>query len=187
MTAPIDDQSVQIGKRIRVERKRQGMTLKQLGEHANLSVPYLSQIENGRVNLNITTLESISKALGLPMITLFVEDKMQDVSVVRRSERRWLDLGGQATESLLVKVRGNLEIFTIRLPPRSDSVHDSSHEGEEFTFVIKGSVRMVLNNEEIYDLAEGDIIYYLSEIPHRWQNESDGEAEILVVNTPATY
>ena len=127
MTVPVDDQSIQIGKRIRTERKQRGLTLKQLSEQVGLSVPYLSQIENGRVNLNITTLESISQALGLPMISLFVDGKLPEVSVVRRSERRWLDLGGQATESLLVQVRGNLEIFTIRLPPGSNSVQDSSH------------------------------------------------------------
>jgi quercetin dioxygenase-like cupin family protein len=147
----------------------------------------LSQIENGRVNLNITTLESISRVLGIPMVSLFVNGKEREVSLVRRTERRWINLGGQAAESLLVKVRSNLEIFSIRLPPKSDSVKDSSHEGEEFTYVIKGTVRMVLNNEQSYDLDEGDIIYYPSEIPHRWQNTSESEVEILVVNTPATY
>jgi transcriptional regulator with XRE-family HTH domain len=187
MTVSVDEQSVRIGKRIRSERKSKGLTLKLLGEQVGFSVPYLSQIENGRVNLNITTLESISRALGLPMIDLFVESQKSEISLVRRSERRWLDLGGQATESLLVKVRSNLEIFSIRLPPHSDSIQDSSHEGEEFTFVIKGSVRMVLDNNLIYDLTEGDIIYYLSDIPHRWQNETGDDAEILVVNTPATY
>ena len=187
MTVSVDQQSVRIGERIRSERKGQGLTLKLLSEQVGLSVPYLSQIENGRVNLNITTLESISRALGLPLIDLFVDNQKHDISVVRRSDRRWLDLGGQATESLLVKVRSNLEIFSIRLPPHSGSIQDSSHEGEEFTFVIKGSVHMILANELTYDLTEGDIIYYLSDIPHRWQNETDDAAEILVVNTPATY
>jgi transcriptional regulator with XRE-family HTH domain len=187
MAATDDAQSIVIGRRIRDERQRLNLTLKQLGEKLGLSAPYLSQIENGRVNLNITTLEAISRALGIPLITLFVDGKEQEVSLVRRSERRWIDLGGQAAESLLVKVRSNLEIFSIRLPASSDSVKDSSHEGEEFTYVIKGAVRMVLNNQQSYDLGEGDIIYYPSDIPHRWQNVSPSEAEILVVNTPATY
>ena len=187
MTEAIDEQTLQIGKRIRAERKRIGLTLKQLGEKVGLSDSYLSQIENGRVNLNIITLESVSEALGIPMIALFVDGKEPEVSLVRRAERRWIDLGGRAAESLLVKVRGNLEIFTIRLPGDSDTLQDSSHEGEEFTFVIKGSVRMVLNNRDAYDLEEGDILYYKSDIPHRWKNITASEAEILVVNTPATY
>lgn len=185
----VDAQAVRIGRRIREERKQRGLTLKQLADPTGLSVPYLSQIENGHVNLNITVLENISKTLGITMIALFVNGNEHEVSLVRRSERRWLDLGGWATESLLVKVRSNLEIFSIRLPPAQGSqpMRDSSHEGEEFTFVIKGAVRITLDNRDVYELNEGDILYYPSMLPHRWENNGPVEAEILVVNTPATY
>lgn len=75
----------------------------------------------------------------------------------------------------------------IRLPPNADSAQDSSHTGEEFCYIVSGSVRVVLDNKDTFDLNEGDILYYHSDIPHRWHNISDEEAEILVVNTPATY
>lgn len=187
MTTFNDELNVQIGQRIRDLRKKQGLTLKQLGESTSLSSPYLSQIENGHVDLNITNLEAIGRALGVPLMTFFVNGHLSGVSITRRSERRWFDLGNHATESPLVKTPGNLEIFTIRLQPSSEPTRDSSHQGEEFTYVIRGSVRVVLNNAQSYDLEEGDIIYYLSDMPHRWQNVGDSEAEILVVNTPATY
>lgn len=188
MPQPTDEQTAEIGRRIREERKRQGLTLDKLGERVGRSAAYLSQIENGRVNVNITNLEAIGRALGVPLIKFFVDGDAPAVSVVRRSERRWFDLGrGQATEALLVKALGNLEIFVMRLPPDSDSVRDSSHPGEEFCYVIRGTARMVLNNERVYDLEEGDVIYYRSDIPHLWQNVGSEEAEVLVVNTPATY
>ena len=46
---------------------------------------------------------------------------------------------------------------------------------------------MVLNGSQIFDLNVGDIIYYNSEIDHLWQNIDIENAEVLVVNTPATY
>jgi quercetin dioxygenase-like cupin family protein/DNA-binding XRE family transcriptional regulator len=187
MTTFNDEPNVQIGQRIRDLRKKQGLTLKQLGELTGLSSPYLSQIENGHVDLNITNLEAIARALDVPLMAFFVSGHLSGVSITRRSERRWFDLGNYATESPLVKTPGNLEIFTIRLQSSSEPTRDSSHQGEEFTYVIRGSVRIVLNNVQSYDLEEGDIIYYLSDMPHHWQNVGEGEAEILVVNTPATY
>ena len=187
MASSKDEVNVQIGQRIRDLRKKQGLTLKQLGELTNLSSPYLSQIENAHVDLNITNLEAIGRALDVPLITFFVNEHQSEVSITRRAERRWFDLGNSATESPLVKIPGNLEIFTIRLKQGSEPTRDSSHQGEEFTYVIRGSVRVVLNNAHGYDLEEGDIICYLSDLPHRWQNVGDSEAEILVVNTPATY
>lgn len=180
-------QNAEIGRRIREERKRQGLTLKELGQLVGLSAAYLSQMENGHVNINITNLELIGQGLGVPLITFFINGNDSDVSLVRRSDRRWFGLGGHATESLLIKRRGNLEIFMIRLPPNADSAQDSSHTGEEFCYIVSGSVRVVLDNKDTFDLNEGDILYYHSDIPHRWHNISDEEAEILVVNTPATY
>ncbi len=180
-------QTPQIGERIRHARKGAGLTLKNLAAMTGLSGPYLSQMENGRVNINVTHLESISRALGVPIVSLFADDDSPRVSETRRLERRWFDLGDGAQESLLIKGLGNLETFTIRLPSGADTLEQSSHPGEEFTFVITGRVRLLLNGDQVHDLDEGDILYYLSEIPHRWLNVTDGDSEILVVNTPATY
>ena len=188
MVEPVDEQIQQIGIRIRETRKQKGFTLQELANLVGLSVPYLSQIENGRVNINIVNLESIARALDKPLINFFVNGSPPDsVSVIRQSERRWFALGEKASESLLVKSRSNFEIFVIHLEPGSDTVQDSIHQGEEFSYVIKGKVRVTLKNTNIYDLSEGDIIYYKSDIPHLWQNLGDESVEILVANTPATY
>ncbi len=50
----------------------------------------------------------------------------------------------------------------------------------KFFNVKKGSIRTILNEETAYDLGEGDIIYYDSEIPHRWENISDVKAELIL-------
>lgn len=188
MVEPVDEQIQQIGIRIREERKRKGFTLQAFADLVGLSAPYLSQIENGRVNINIINLESIARVLETPIINFFVNGTTSDnVSVTRRSDRRWFALGDKASESLLIKTRSDFEIFVIHLEPGSDTVQDSVHQGEEFSYVTKGRVRMILNNDQVHDLSEGDIIYYKSDIPHLWQNLGDESVEVLVANTPATY
>jgi transcriptional regulator with XRE-family HTH domain len=176
-----------VGQRIREERKRRNLTLQELAKQVGLSVPYLSQIENGRVNINIGNLESIGKALDVPIINFFVNGPLPEISLVRQGERRWFALGELVAESLLIKSGSNLEICVIRLKPHSSTLQDNSHQGEEFSYVIKGQVRMILDEHPPFDLNEGDMIYYRSEITHRWQNLGDCDAEVLVVNTPATY
>jgi transcriptional regulator with XRE-family HTH domain len=187
MTLPNDNQITQVGKRIREMRKRKGFTLQELSERVNLSVSYLSQIENGQVNLNISNLERIGQALDSPLIRFFIDDNNGKVSVVRRSQRRWFSLGENAVESPLVTAKSNIEIFVIRLEPASDTMQESAHQGEEFSYIIRGNVRMVLGGADVYDLQEGDVIYYESDIPHRWQNIGEAVAEVLVANSPATY
>jgi len=177
----------QIGKRIREIRKQIGLTLQDLSDKVNLSVSYLSQIENGQVSLSINHLETIGRALETPLIDFFNGENGNEISLVRSSNRRWFSLGKDAAESPLVSSRRHIEIFVIRLAPMSGQVNDSIHHGEEFTFVIKGSVVVTLGEDETYELNEGDVIYYKSDIPHRWQNNGNETAELLVANTPATF
>jgi len=189
MSQPIklDDQLVLIGKRIRDFRKQKGLTLQTLADMAGLSTAYISQMENGRVNINLETLSLISHAMQVPIIDFFTEPKAIDISVVRKDELRWFPLVGNVFESLLVKFRSNMEIFIIRLPAGMDTGASSSHQGEEFSYVVKGSVQIILDGTNQHDLKTGDGIYYRSTIPHVWRNPYEDEAEVIVVNTPATY
>lgn len=181
------DNNALIGARIRDDRKRKGITLQDVAERTGLSTPYLSQIENGKANINISVLEAISKALGTSMATYFVDENVRDVTIVKRNERKWYRLGDNALESLLIKSAGNLEIAVIHIEPGANSGHPSSHPGEEFSYISRGKVRMCLNDGQVVELEEGDVIYYQSTISHSWENIGDIKAEVLIVNTPATY
>lgn len=59
-----------VGKRIKEERLKLGFTQKEVAERCGLSVSYISDIEVGRTNPSLKTLESISKALKLEMKSL---------------------------------------------------------------------------------------------------------------------
>ena len=56
-----------VGKRIRELRNKGGMTQKELAEKADISTSYLCDIEVGRTNPSLRTLERISKAFGITM------------------------------------------------------------------------------------------------------------------------
>jgi transcriptional regulator with XRE-family HTH domain len=57
---------VQLGERIRDERRRRGYTQAELAESLNLSVAYVSLIERGGRNPPYTTVVDIARALGVP-------------------------------------------------------------------------------------------------------------------------
>jgi quercetin dioxygenase-like cupin family protein len=42
-------------------------------------------------------------------------------------------------------------------------------------------------NGKTFDLLEGDVIYYQSEMQHSWKNIGEATAHVLIVNTPASY
>ena len=62
-----------VGKNIRACRTHAGLTLEQLAEKADLSWPYLSEIERGRENISLDKLVRLAQALNVKLARL-VED-----------------------------------------------------------------------------------------------------------------
>jgi transcriptional regulator with XRE-family HTH domain len=52
-----------VGQNIRAFRKAKSWSIEKLAEHANVSPAYLGELERGRENVSIKTIESIAKAL----------------------------------------------------------------------------------------------------------------------------
>ena len=88
---------------------------------------------------------------------------------------------------LFSQTRTSLQVAVIELPPRTAVPQSDTHSGEEFTYVLTGKLKMWLEESHSYDLEAGDIIYYRSGLPHRWENPGDELLQILVANTPATF
>src|SRR5215208_5140058 len=88
-----------IGQRVRKERWAKGMSQGQLAREASLSLNAISALEQGgRVDPRSSTILSISRALGVPVATLLVEEEGPKAEAPNSSdsdqERRITDLGG---------------------------------------------------------------------------------------------
>jgi transcriptional regulator with XRE-family HTH domain len=181
-----------IGERIRALRRKRGLTLQDMGARTNLSPSYLSQVENGRANVTLNALHSITQELGVPLAELFTNENASRVSVVRSRERRSYPLEHGGTEHLLFGlVRRSLQVAILELPRGGTYPVSDAHPGEEFTYVLSGRVGIRLGDPagqgQYYELDADDIVYYNSALPHRWENIGPHTATFMVVNTPASY
>ena len=64
--------SMKLGDRLRLLRKEHRLTLRELKERADISVPYLSDMERGVVNPSIETLQKVAKAYRMTLKNLFI-------------------------------------------------------------------------------------------------------------------
>ena len=78
-----------------------------------------------------------------------------------------------------------MESFEIVFEPSADSDFVlSSHEGEEFLYVLEGAVEINYGDDS-YTLKTGDSIYYDSIVAHHVRCANDNKAKILaVIYTP---
>ncbi|HHY39071.1 MAG TPA: helix-turn-helix domain-containing protein [Clostridia bacterium] len=184
--------SLSLGEKIRELRIKHSLTLKDLSSMTGLSISFISRVENGKAELSLTQLKSIATALDVPAVMLFADDLDAEVKLVRPKDRRrfYYEDGRYPQpvieEFLLGGRRFDLEVVCITLPPGTDSGKLNSHEGSEFTYVLRGKVTFLFGDRE-YAMEEGDVIGYPATIPHGWKNAGDGEAAVLLGTTPPTF
>ena len=82
-----------VGNNIKKYREKAGITQQKLAEYANLSQHFISQLENGRKNTKIETLDKISKVLGVPILNFFqVKNIKQTASDLNTRDKKILFL-----------------------------------------------------------------------------------------------
>lgn len=192
-----DVRALNIGKKVRLLRTRVEMTLQQLSDLSGLSKPLLSQIENGVTAPPIATLLKISKAHEVNIGHFFQDGPGHErIVVVRQEERREVSrrFQGDGTavgyryESLAYPWSDkHMEPFLVEIDARPETeMTFYNHLGEEFLFVLEGSVEF-RGGERIIELVAGDSLYFDSEIPHAVRSVGQERAKVIaVVYSPRT-
>jgi len=178
-----------IHEKIRALRNERGLTLKELSEMTGLSAGFLSLIERGSSSLAITSLKKIADAFGLD-ITYFFEspNPNRKFHVGKRDQKKfWID----TPENGFVKLSGQftnrgLESLFVTLKPNQQKEYDDSHPGEEFYYILQGTVRFTVDGET-FDVEAGESIHFPSKLPHDYENPMDEEATMLCVMTQLLF
>ena len=180
--------SESIGEGIRRERLRRGLTLAQLATQVNLTVSALSQIERGASDPSISSLRRIAQAFDVPMFQFMVGSAQREI-VVRRDRRTKLNFADRVLEYELVSAdtSGEFEVLSLAMNPGgATGAVASSHASEECAVVLSGEVVAEVAGQ-LYTLGPGDSIKIHRELPHRFMNESDRDAEVMIIISPPTF
>ncbi len=184
-----------VGQRIKALREERKISLDDLSERTGLKEKDISRIEEGALIPGLAPLVKISRVMGLRLGT-FLDDCENIGPVVTRAGSRTVATRfsgrDRAEEADLTfrslahnKAGRHMEPFMIDIEPASSRhVKLSSHEGEEFLFVMGGKVEVQYGKDTTV-LEEGDSIYYDSAVPHHVHSAGGEGAKILaVVYTP---
>lgn len=176
-----------IGQRIRALREERGYSLDELAARTGFDADLLARIEKQEIHPQLGTVIKLSKALDAAFGGLLSGAGDKPYAVTRKADRKTIhrSTSGKGArqayvyKSLAPEVRGRtMEPLLVTLAAESDP-ELSSHDGEEFVFVLGGVVVLRIG-EDRFELEPGDSAYYLSSTPH-WIAAREGEATILAV------
>lgn len=175
-----------IGHEVRIYRKKLGITVADLAAATGMSVGMLSKIENGNISPSLTTLQALSKALGMPITAFFRGfEEPKSASFVKAGEGVNLERRGTRAGhhySLLGHIENNtsgvvVEPYLITLNAESDIFPTFQHEGMEFLYMLEGEV-VYRHGDSLYRMQAGDSLFFDADAPH-------GPEEL--VKLPARY
>ena len=163
-----------IGREVKAFRNTLGLTVSDLSEATGISIGMLSKIENGMTSPSLTTLQTLSAALGVQLSSFFREYEETRSAVHVKAgegleiERRGSRAGHQY--SLLGHLGGNssglmVEPYMITLTSDSDVFPTFQHDGLEFLYVLEGEVEY-RHGDRSYHLKPGDSLYFDANAPH---------------------
>jgi DNA-binding XRE family transcriptional regulator/quercetin dioxygenase-like cupin family protein len=172
-----------LGARLRTERERRGMALREMARRAGVSPSLISQIERGLVAPSVGTLYSMTAVLGLVIDEVFRDAKQAGVPagqpsdaftphshVQRSGNRKRIRLaGGVEWERLTAGPDGEVEFLYVTYEAGAESCPENSlfrHGGKEYAYILEGRLGVQIGFER-YELGPGDSVSFNSQLPHR--------------------
>lgn len=172
-------------------RERQNMTIEELAEASGVKLEVLQAMENGEVIPSLTPLTKMARALGVRLGT-FLDDTPQIGPVVTRGGKTDNALYFSGREDVTNatnleyhslgagKIDRNIDPFIIEIEYEEGEKELSSHEGEEFIYVLEGEIE-VIYGKDTFIIGEGDTIFYDSVVPHHLHATGEKNSKILAV------
>jgi len=178
-------------------RRDKKLSYEDIAERGMLPPQLVEEIEKGRVSPSIGALKKIARALEIPLSEFFQRagisekevaalESPRDVVYIPRNKRKSLAVkGSRAVIEYLTPTTTDrkLELLWQEVEPRSSGGDWLTHEGEECCFVVSGKVRMHVE-DQVFDLSEGDNLWFKTAQRHKWENPFETGAVILWAITP---
>jgi transcriptional regulator with XRE-family HTH domain len=174
----------QIASRIRDLREIAGLSQAEAAQAFGIATETYAAYEGGDQDFPVSLLYQIAGKFGVELTAILTGDeprlheyclvrKGRGVDVERREEYKYQSLAYNF-------IHKKAEPFLVTAEPDGDEIHFNRHPGQEFNFVLKGTLRIVLDGHELV-LETGDSLYFDATKPHGMQAVGEAPAQFLAI------
>ncbi|MDG1377704.1 MAG: XRE family transcriptional regulator [Yoonia sp.] len=183
-------QPMDLGARVRDLRKSRDWTLERAAKQAGLARSTLSKIENGQMSPTYDALKKLAIGLEISVPQLFTPPSREQVN-----GRMAVTMAGEGTHQITTTYEHNIlaeslsvkKMLPYRARIRARAMEDFDgwvrHDGEEFLYVLTGTVTLFTEFYEPLQLKRGDSAYYDATMGHNVISTSADDATLLWVTS----
>lgn len=179
---------MQIGAKIKELRVAKSLTQEELADRAELSKGFISQLERDLTSPSIATLVDILQCLGTNLNEFF-SDSPQEQIVFRDEdyfEKVDCELNNKVEWIIPNAQKNIMEPIRLTLEPGGSTYSDQPHEGEEFGYVLHGSVTLHIG-KHTFRVRKGESFYFTPQKRHYIKNTGKVPAVLIWVSSPPSF
>jgi Uncharacterized conserved protein, contains double-stranded beta-helix domain len=180
----MQEKIIEIANRIKELREVSDVTPEEISARLDISVETYLNYESASADIPASMLLEIANYYKVDLSLLLTGESPRmnvftvtrdgkGVSVERRSQYKY--------QALAEKFIGKkIEPFIVTAEPKEETPTLHSHPGQEFNYILEGSMILYIHNNEVV-LNEGDSIYFDSNYPHAMRALNNKPAKFLAI------
>ena len=175
-----------IGQKLKELRVRKNLTQEELADRAELSKGFISQIERNLTSPSIATLMDILQCLGTSTAEFFSETPEEQIVFGKAAyfEKQDAELNNTIKWIIPNAQKNMMEPILLTLEAGGETYPDNPHEGEEFGYVLQGSVSIHLGSQ-VHRAKKGESFYFTPDKKHYLTSRTG--AVVLWVSSPPSF
>lgn len=179
---------MQIGEKIKRLRIEKHLTQEELANRCELSKGFISQVENDLTSPSIATLIDILDILGTNLNEFFSDDNNEKIAFTKDDmfEKEDNDLKYKLMWLVPNAQKNQMEPIMISLEPDGKYTEEEPHEGEEFGFVLSGTIYVHIGDRKI-KVKKGESFYFKPKANHFISNAGKVNAKVIWISTPPSF
>ena len=180
------EQIKQIAERIKEIREISGISAETLAIKLGVATDLYLKYESGNSDIPVGILFKISELFKIELSVMLGGDspKLRIFGVVRNGKGIKLERRKQYKYESLADnfINKKAEPFMVTIDPQPENgmLEFNSHPGQEFNYVLKGTMTTIIDGHEIV-LNEGDSIYFDSGYKHAMKASNNEQVKFLAI------
>lgn len=177
-----------IGNKIKELRIQKGLTQEELADRSELSKGFISQLERDLTSPSIATLVDILQCLGTDLKDFFNEETEEQI-VFRDNdyfEKMDTELSNRIEWIIPNAQKNIMEPIRLTLEAGGSTYPDNPHEGEEFGYVLSGSIILHVGKKK-YTVKKGESFYFTPNSTHYAECTNKSGATLIWVSSPPSF
>ena len=175
-----------IGQKLKELRVLKNLTQEELADRAELSKGFISQLERNLTSPSIATLTDILQCLGTSLNEFFTEEPEEQIVFGSEDffEKIDSDLKNKIEWIIPNAQKNIMEPIFLTLEKGGSTYPDTPHEGEEFGYILQGSIMIHLGNKS-YRAKKGEAFYFTPDKKHYLTSKNG--ATLIWVSSPPSF